>query len=299
MNPQSSVSVVIPSYNYGRFVVEAVESALNQTHPPLEVIVVDDGSTDDTEQRLTKYDGRIRYLRQGNRGLSAARNTGIRTANGEWVALLDADDLWHRQKLEIQMGALEDRDDVGLVGSPRGNDLTLPLSPAAPVTTLTTRDFVLSTRMGPSSALLRKRCFDTVGYFDESLKSIEDRDMWLRMSAKFSCLLVESPCWWYREHTGQMSKNADRMFHNYKRVLANFFRNHPEHASLYREAMSYLYLDAAWPYFAEGRRLKSLICLVRSLLYHPSAFQGQPRSLRLRRLKLAVRAAVGRPLQAQ
>src|ERR1019366_6906368 len=112
------VSVVIPAYNYGRFVTEAAECALNQTYRPLEVIVVDDGSTDDTRQRLAPYLDRIQYVYQENRGLSAARNTGIRHARGEWIAFLDADDFWHPQKTTVQLGAVAGDPAIGVVGSP-------------------------------------------------------------------------------------------------------------------------------------------------------------------------------------
>src|SRR5262249_15567431 len=97
------VSVVIPSYNYGHFVTEAVDSALTQTYPNVEVIVVDDGSKDDTPQRLQRYCGRINYIRQENRGLSAARIPGTAAAKGDFIALLDADDAFHPRKLELQM----------------------------------------------------------------------------------------------------------------------------------------------------------------------------------------------------
>src|SRR5258708_5856521 len=97
------VSVIIPSYNCGRYVTEAVDSALAQTHPPAEVIVVDDGSTDDTEERLRPYSGRIRYLRKENGGVATARNRGIHEAVGELIAFLDSDDSWHPRKLEIQI----------------------------------------------------------------------------------------------------------------------------------------------------------------------------------------------------
>src|SRR5688572_5767710 len=103
------VSVVIPTYNYGHLVAEAVDSALAQTYPAVEVLVVDDGSTDDTWDRLARYGDRIRCVRQANAGLSAARNTGIRAAHGEYVALLDSDDAFHPRKLDLQMRYLTSR----------------------------------------------------------------------------------------------------------------------------------------------------------------------------------------------
>src|SRR5437016_10401011 len=100
------ISAVIPSYNYGHFITDAIESALGQTYPHVEIIVVDDGSTDDTREQLAPYSERVCYIHQENGGLSAARNTGIRAAKGEWIALLDADDVWHPRKLELQMNCL-------------------------------------------------------------------------------------------------------------------------------------------------------------------------------------------------
>jgi glycosyltransferase involved in cell wall biosynthesis len=293
-DPRPLVSVVIPSYNYGRFVVEAVKSALAQTYRPIEVIVVDDGSTDDTAERLAAYADRIRYIRQENSGLSAARNTGIRAATGEWVALLDADDLWHRQKLEVQLRAGE-RASVGLIGSPGAKTppTTEDLPADPPAQKVGVRDFLLSARMGPSSALIRRTCFESVGYFDESLRSIEDRDMWLRLAARYECVLVESPCWWYRTHAAQMSRHADRMFENYRRVLTKFFDEHPEYRRLYRLAMSYLHYDAGWCYLAEGRRIAAVAQLMRSAWYQPVTLGDERIVKRFPRAKIAARALIG------
>src|SRR5437773_3781756 len=110
-----TVSVVIPTYNYARYLPEAIDSALAQTHAPLEVIVVDDGSTDDTPRVLAVYGDRIRVIRQANRGPGAARNTGIAAARGEYVGFLDADDVWLPRKLELQMARFEADQGLGLV----------------------------------------------------------------------------------------------------------------------------------------------------------------------------------------
>src|SRR5262245_35430521 len=99
------VSVVIPTYNSGRLVVEAVESVLAQTTRVAETVVVDDGSTDDTRQRLGRYAGSVRYVGQPNQGVSAARNRGVSEASQDFVAFLDADDVWHPRKIELQMAA--------------------------------------------------------------------------------------------------------------------------------------------------------------------------------------------------
>ena len=113
----ASVSVVIPTYNSGQYLPEALESVLAQTVPPLEIIVVDDGSTDDTADRLHPYLNLITYKFQTNSGVSAARNAGLQLAKGDYVAFLDADDVWHPRKLEFQMGILTSHPDLGLLGT--------------------------------------------------------------------------------------------------------------------------------------------------------------------------------------
>ena len=111
------VSVVIPTYNCGRYVEEAVDSALNQTYRNLEIIVVNDGSTDDTSSRLEKYKDRVRIVSQANRGLSGARNVGIELSSGEYVAFLDSDDRWRPNKLERQLACFHELEGVDMVFS--------------------------------------------------------------------------------------------------------------------------------------------------------------------------------------
>ena len=285
------VSVVIPSFNYGHFVVEAVESALRRRISPIEIIVVDDGSTDDTRMRLRPFADRIHYVYQNNRGLSAARNTGIRLANGEWIALLDADDVWHPEKTEFSFGRAATLSDVGLIGSLAG------CVNAGEAACRTRYRAPFSARLSavepdrPSGALIRRECFDVVGLFDESLRSIEDRDMWLRIASRFPAFRCSSPCWWYRPHAGQMSRRASRMVENYEKVLTKFFAEHPEHASLRRLAWSYLYLDGAWTFLDEGdeRMARALmwksVCSEALVVRRPSASKA-PRARIIARLVL-------------
>ena len=286
------VSVVIPSFNYGHFVVDAVESALAQTYRPMQVIVVDDGSTDDTWNRLKPFADRIHYVYQTNRGLSSARNTGIRLAAGEWIALLDADDVWHPEKTEVQLRAVESVAGVGLVGSLPSSFLPEKLHPQPVVEHLCVRDFLLSSRTGPSGALIRKECFDAVGLFDESLRSIEDRDMWLRIASHFKSAEVVSPCWWYRPHAGQMSRRASRMVENYEKVLTKFFEEHPEHASLRRMAWSYCFLDGSWSFLDEGDERMARALMWKSIYLRPWSF-GDHRLNRYLRARIIMRLALG------
>ena len=118
------VTAVIATYNYGRFVTQAVESVLAQTYGNLEVIVVDDGSDDDTRELLAPYTDRIRYIYQKNQSVAAARNTGIRAASGDLIAFLDADDIWHPQKIEVQMRYLADHPEEAVEMGACGRRLT-------------------------------------------------------------------------------------------------------------------------------------------------------------------------------
>jgi len=292
------VSVVIPSYNYGRFVTQAVDSALAQTHSAIEVIVVDDGSIDDTRERLKGYEKRIQYIYQKNQGLSAARNTGIRHARGEWVALLDSDDSWHPKKTEMQLAAVGEDQSIGLVGSPEYVEMPEVLLEDPVLRELGVREFLTKPPVSPSAVMVRRKCFETVGLFDESLRSVEDRDMWLRLAARYRALQVCSPCWWYRQHSGQMNRNADRMFANYKRVLESFFREHPKHQHLRRYAMGYLYFDAVWSYRDEGRRVAALWRLAQSTWYRPQGFGRERPDRPFGRLKVAMRLLFGRSARA-
>src|SRR5689334_17614281 len=110
-----TVSVVIPTYNYGRFLAEAIESALSQTRPPGEIIVVDDGSTDDTASIVKGFDAHVKYIKQENAGVCAARNRGVNESTGELIAFLDADDRFEPTAIEKQAAIFESEPEVGLV----------------------------------------------------------------------------------------------------------------------------------------------------------------------------------------
>jgi glycosyltransferase involved in cell wall biosynthesis len=292
---RGTVSVVIPTFNHSRYVTEAVESALNQTLRPLEVIVVDDGSTDDTRDRLAPYLGRIQYVHQENAGPSAARNNGIRHARGTWIAVLDADDLWHPRKLEVQLGAAEIDESIGLVGSPLFATMPTELPDHPPTRLLDVRDFLFDAPLTSSSTLVRRAAFDVAGGFEETLSLAEDRDMWLRLMVVTRGLQVSTPCWTYRDHPGQVSRSAQRMFDGYRRVLARFFAAHPEYRGDRRGAFAYMHLDAAQCFYQQGDRLDALRHLLASWWYRPWSVRtrGTPEAQVALRFKLALKFTLG------
>ncbi len=191
------VSVIIPTYNRCACVGRAIESVLSQTYTQWEIIVVDDGSTDGTMRLLETYADRIRVIHQNNRGVSAARNAGIRGARGVYIALLDSDDCWLPQKLQIQTDLFRNcpralicqTEEIWIRNGKRVNpkkrhqkfsgmifEKTLPLC-----------------LVSPSAVMIRKSLFDEVGYFDEALPACEDYDLWLRITWKYPVHLIDTP----------------------------------------------------------------------------------------------------------
>lgn len=274
------VSVVIPSYNYGQYVCEAVESALAQTYPAVEVLVVDDGSTDDTRARLAPYGDRIRYIFQTNQGLSAARNTGIRQARGRFVALLDSDDRFHPRKLELQMALFARRPELGAVGTetfsdepPRWAEIPAVCDGSESVSL---ERAVVRAPFAPSSAVVRTECFEAVGDFDTALRSVEDRDMWIRIAARYPIAKIPLSLTWYRVTPGSMSRNPERMEHFERVVLDKAFRL-PELSGrwwLRRKALGLAGTTSAWTFYQAGRPGVAVRRLLRSFVFWPFPYRA-------------------------
>lgn len=195
MNPR--VSVIIPTYNRAWCLPEAVDSVLAQTDPHFELIVVDDGSRDATASILAAYGHRIRVLTQKNRGVSAARNLGVRAARGNLLAFLDSDDLWQPEKLARQQ-AFFDRhagamicqtEEIWIRRGVRVNPRHRHRKPSGDIFKASLALCLVS----PSAVMLRRELLDRVGLFDESLPACEDYDLWLRVSARFPVHLIEAP----------------------------------------------------------------------------------------------------------
>ena len=223
MDTTDTVSVVIPAYNCARYLPETIESALSQTLSPLEVIVIDDGSTDDTSAVLTRYERRIQYVRQRNMGISAARNAGIRIARGSLIAFLDADDIWYPSMLQRQCEALR-RTGAGVAHTDfyNWNATTGEKSPPSRDNSLFDgycyRKFFWNETGDPASAfMVRRSCFDMVGLFDEAIPGgcCEDLEMWTRLARRFPFTYIDAPLVLRRQHESNITRHSERIAEGY------------------------------------------------------------------------------------
>jgi len=190
-----AVTAVIPTYNRGWALAEAVDSVLGQDYPALELIVVDDGSTDDTPATLERYGERVRVIRQENRGVSAARNRGIRAARSAYIAFLDSDDLWRPGKISAQMAFFKScpgaricqTEEIWIRRGRRVNPKRRHKKPSGDIFTASLALCLVS----PSAVMMRRELLEEMGGFDESLPACEDYDLWLRVSLRYPIHLID------------------------------------------------------------------------------------------------------------
>jgi glycosyltransferase involved in cell wall biosynthesis len=211
---QGLVSVVVPCFNQAHFLSEAIESVLAQTYPKVEIIVVDDGSTDNTSAVVERYPG-VRCVRQRNQGLPAARNAGLKEASGAYVVFLDADDLLLPDALTVGVRALEERPDVAFVFGDTlfaMDDGSEAPPPHRPRTTGGWYEALLagSTIMPPACAMFRRSIFDETEPFDQSLKAAEDYELFCRIARRHAVHSHETVITVYRRHGANMTAGSIR-----------------------------------------------------------------------------------------
>ena len=295
------VSVVIPAFNYAHYLPQAIASVLAQSHAAIELLIIDDGSTDDTRAVVASLaDPRLRYVWQENAGLSAARNTGLREAQNAFVAFLDADDLWQPEFLATVLrrfaglpenfaAIATDTTRMDAAGQPRN----VPGYTALRTGELTARDFCLRNRPLSSSIVLKKHVFADCGGFDTALRSSEDRDMWIRLTARgHRFFFIAEPLAFIRRHPANMSKNAPRMKRNSQLVLTRAWRS----GAVSRLAVPFWlrvfaihYFLVAWTHFDDGLRLAALRYWLTSVALWPLFLRPrrvfEPPLFRLRALR--------------
>jgi glycosyltransferase involved in cell wall biosynthesis len=195
--PCPKVSVIIPTYNRSEMLKQAIDSVLAQGFDDFELIVVDDGSTDNTEETLAACKGKIIYCRQENRGVSAARNRGIGIASGELIAFLDSDDLWLPGKLSCQVDFFNSHPDALICQTQeawiRNGRRVNPKNRHQKESGMIYERSLALCLVSPSAVMMKKQLFDMAGVFDENLPACEDYDLWLRISCRFPIHLIDIP----------------------------------------------------------------------------------------------------------
>ena len=231
MENKPVVSVIIPTYNRAHLIGGAIKSVLNQTYQDFEIIVVDDGSTDNTGEIIRGFkDKRVKYIKKykENKGSSVARNIGIKVARGKYIALLDSDDEWLPEKLDKQIKVLQSESpEVGVVYSnllyidENGKNMSKFRNPKKEGYIY--EDLLGKNYVGTNSTLLiRKECFNRVGLFDDLLNTQQDWDMWIRIAKYYRFVLIKVPLVKYRLHSNQISRNLELKIITANRILVKY-----------------------------------------------------------------------------
>jgi len=238
------VSVVIPTYNRGWILKEAIDSILSQKFADYEIIVVDDGSIDATAALLSTYGDQIAMIRQENRGVSAARNAGISIAKGDYIAFLDSDDLWLPEKLSCQMdffqahseAAICQTDEIWIRNGVRVNPKNRHKKPSGMIFEPSLQLCLVS----PSAVMIKKSLFDEVGLFNEAFPACEDYDLWLRIALYYPVYLIEHQMIVKRGgHDDQLSRNPGLDRYRIQSIV-NILENHPLTSQYHQAAVNVL-----------------------------------------------------------
>jgi len=229
-----SVSVIIPTYNYGRFIAEAIQSVLQQTHRPDEIVVVDDGSTDDTARVVAGFGDAVKYVRQENGGVCAARNKGVAESTGEIIAFMDADDTMEPESIAKQVALFGD-EHVGLVhcglrlfDDESGETIELQLEGGEDGVADNLLLWEGASIAGPGAILVTREAFDSVDGFDTGMKVGEDWDFCYRVARRFKVRFVPEPLVNYRSHATAAHRNVAEMERGMSRFYEKAFSTNDE-----------------------------------------------------------------------
>jgi len=259
MNNQPKISVIIPTYNKAQYLKEAIESVLNQAYKEIEVIVIDDGSTDDTGEVIKSFDDtRIIYFFQKNKGPAAARNSGLKKAKGRYVAFLDSDDLWLSGKLKRQMDFIEKNPEIELLGTgcyeitDKGKIIGKKIFPIK--NKILQKDLIKYNPFIQSSIIIRREVFGKVGLYNQKFRESEDYDLWLRIAENHKIANLVEPLVMKRYYKEGLSPAKD------KEQL--YFVLEAKKAAIHRGQYSkwcYLYLLKSWIFMKMPFFLRKII----------------------------------------
>ncbi len=271
------VSVIIPNYNYEKFIAQTIESVLSQTHKELEILVIDDESKDNSIEVLESFGDKITVIRQKNAGVSAARNNGIQKSNGEFIAFLDADDLWKPAKIEKQLEKFEEDETIGLVhcsvelidlnNEVIGENREGMEGDVAEEFLKFQKGVVIG---AGSTGLVRRKVFDEIGGFDLRLSTAADWDFSYRLATKYKIGFVREPLVQYRLHGTNMHGNIGVMEHD---MLIGFEKAFENGAKVDKsKCYSNLHLTLSGSYFYAKQYTQFAKHLLKSIYLNPLNF---------------------------
>ena len=222
------VSVIIPVFNAEQYIEATLDSVFAQTYSNLQVIVVDDGSTDRSRELLTKFADKIQLIAINNSGVSVARNLAVKHAKGEWLAFIDADDIWLPNKLEVQLSRLGackwSHTNSFYIGSHyQGTETRSDFTPQFAGKVFD--KLVLENFITTSTVLIHRSVYQEVGGFDESLASLEDWQLWLNIAKTYPVAYVSEPLAQYRVYNGSTSRKGRKMFAIHQQLIDSVFAN--------------------------------------------------------------------------
>ncbi len=278
---RGTVSVIIPTYNRARLLARAIRGVLSQTAADCcEIVVIDDGSTDNTADVVAEFGGRVRYLRQENAGPAAARNAGIQAGGGEFVAFLDADDTWLPDKIERQLAALQGRPEVLLVAGPaldRLADGSLHVRPTAPVATAAPVDFAPhlfeDNFLATTTVMVRRSGLEEVGLFRPDLPQSEDYHLWVRLAGRGPGVLLDRPVAIYTaDDPRSLTRNRLELLRANLRVrwlLRRELIRRPDCRASWRRGLAHCLARLRDEYYRDGEFAAAACCGAASLACRP------------------------------
>lgn len=273
------VSVIIPAFNRRDYIDETVQSVLKQTYPHVELIVVDDGSTDGTYEKLQEFQDRILLLSHSgrlNKGQSIAINLGLSRAKGEYVAILDSDDYWAEEKLFLQVDYLMRHENIGLVYGngycvdAKGNILYPFYDDLHYENNDPNRVLLDCYLLLPQNALVRKAVYEEVGFFEESFRAAQDHDMLIRIAEKTQFGYIPNYLFYYRRHGASISFNGqEQRWKNGFKILERAKNRYPYSSTTIRKRLAVLNFRMGQVFWRKKQYLKSLPYLLKAGLLDP------------------------------
>lgn len=274
------VSIIVPAYNAAHYLPFAIDSVIAQTYTDWEIVIIDDGSTDNTRALVDSYRpilrDKLQYVYQSNRGLPAARNAGILAARGEFIALLDADDVWLPIRLERGVSAMDADPSTGLVharvmrinthGAVTGQ---LKVEPRYMSGRIARHIFTRRAHIVCPTVLFRKSCLQQTGWFDEAMQATEDRDLWFRIALRYRIAYLDEVVAYYRISPTSMTSNLDRLL----KAQLHFVAKHRKSGAASRidqlQALGNIYRELGDSLFRGGQVGKSIGSYLQAVVYNP------------------------------